>query len=66
MFADFWGAFDEFGGALGVGLDQELGDEFGADFDEFAEIGPACFVFSLHLEMRLMSLGVRLMSLGVG
>ena len=52
--------------SLGVGLKQELGDEFGCDFDEFDEFGGVFSVCFLHLEMRLMSLGERLMSLGVG
>ena len=33
--------------SLGVGLEQELGDEFGVDFDEFDEFGGAfvwCFL----------------------
>ena len=47
--------------SLGVGLERELGDEFGVGFDEFDEFG--CL---LHLEMRLMSLEMFLMSLGVG
>ena len=51
--------------SLGVRLEQELGDEFGGDFDDFDEFGVAFVVCLLHLEMCLMSLGVRLMSLGV-
>ena len=47
---------------LGAGLEQELGGEFGSGFDEFDEFGVAFVVCLLHLEMRLMSLGVRLMS----
>ena len=46
-------------------MEQELGDEFGVEFDEFDEFGCVFLVCSLHLEMRLMSLGVFLMSLGV-
>ena len=46
--------FDEFGRGLG----QELGNEFGVDFDEFDEFGGAFVVFFLDLEMCLMSLGV--------
>ena len=45
------------------GLEQELGDQFGVDFDEFDEFWGAFLVCLLHLEMRLMSLGVFLMSL---
>ena len=33
-------------------------DEFGGVFDEFDEFGGAFVVCLLHLEMRLMSLGV--------
>ena len=44
--------------SLCVGLDHELGDECGVDFDEFDEFGGALVVCLLHLEMRLMSLGV--------
>ena len=36
MFAEFGDAFDEFGVFL---MDQELGDEFGVEFDEFDEFG---------------------------
>ena len=43
--------------SLGVGLEQELGDEFGVDFDELDEFGGALVVWLLHLKMRLMSLG---------
>ena len=50
--------------SLGVGLEQDLGDEFEGDFDEFDEFGGAFVVCLLLLEMRLRSLGVRLMSLG--
>ena len=52
--------------SLGVGLGQELGDEFGVEFDEFDEFGGVFLVCSLHLGMRLMSLEMFLMSLGVG
>ena len=52
--------------SLGVGLEQELGDEFEGDVDEFDEIGCVFVVCLLHFGMCLMSLGVRLMSLGVG
>ena len=52
--------------SLAVGLEKELGDEFWGDFDEFDEFGVAFVVCVLSLEMRLMSLGVRLMSLGAG
>ena len=44
--------------SLGVGLEQELGDEFGVDFAEFDEFGGAFVVCLLHLKMRLMSLEV--------
>ena len=50
--------------SLGMGYEHELGDEFGGDFDEFDEFGSDFVVCSLHLEMRLMSLGGRVMSLG--
>ena len=43
--------------SLGVGLEQELGDGFGGDFDEFDEFGAAFSVCSLHLEMRSMNFG---------
>ena len=69
MLAAFGDAFDEFGGVFGefgVGLEQDLGNDFGVDFDEFDEFGGAFAVCLLRLELRLMSLGVRLMSLGVG
>ena len=62
-------AFDEFGVflmSLGVGLEQDLGNEFGVDFDEFDEFGGTCVVYLLRLEVCLMSLGVRSMTLGVG
>ena len=39
---------------LGVGLEQELGDEFGGVFDDFDEFGGAFVVFLLRLEMRLL------------
>ena len=42
MFARKGGACDEFGVRLmsfGVGLKQDLGDEFGGDFDECEEFG---------------------------
>ena len=42
--------------SVGVGLEQELGDELGVDFDEFDEFGGAFSVCSLGLELRLMSL----------
>ena len=71
MFVAFRDAVDEFffwGGlmSLGVGLERELGDEFGVDFDELDEFGGAVVVCLLHVEMRLMSLGVFLLTLGVG
>ena len=47
-----------------MGLEQGLGDEFEGDFDEFDEFGCPFAVCLLILRMRLMSLGVRLMSLG--
>ena len=50
--------------SLGWVWEKQLGDEFGVDFDEFDEFGGVFSVCLLHLEMRLMSLGVRLMSLG--
>ena len=52
--------------SLGVGLEQELGDEFEGDFDEFDELGGEFYVCLLTLGVRLMSLGVRSMTLGVG
>ena len=45
-------------------MNQELGDAFGGDFDEFDEFGVAFAVCLLHLGMRLMSLGVRKNELG--
>ena len=30
--------------SLGVGLGQELGDEFGVEFDEFGEFWGVCFL----------------------
>ena len=68
MFAAFGDAFDEFGGVFGefgVGLEQDLGHGFGVDFDEFDEFGGTCVVYLLRLEVRLMNLGVRSMTLGV-
>ena len=50
----------------GVGLEQELRDEFGGDFDEFDEFGGHFLVCLREKGLSLMSLGVRLMSLGVG
>ena len=52
--------------SLGVGLEQEVGDEFAGGFGEFDEFGGAFAVWLLTLGVRLMSLGVLLMSLGVG
>ena len=52
--------------SLGVGWEQELGDEFEGDVDEFDEFGGVVAVCLLHFGMCLMSLGVRLMSLAVG
>ena len=52
--------FDEFRVrlmTLAVGLEEELGDEFGGDFDEFDEFGG-------HFLVCLEEQGVRLMSLG--
>ena len=49
---------------VGVRLKQELGDEFGGDFDEFDEFGGR-FSCLREREVCLMSLGVLLMSLGV-
>ena len=50
--------------SLGVGLEEELGDELGGDFDEFDDSqGVFAEVF---LGGRLMSLGVLLLSLGMG
>ena len=43
--------------SLGVGLEHELGHDFGGDFDDFDEFGGAFAVCSLHLEMRSMNLG---------
>ena len=34
--------------SLGAGLEQELGDEFEGDFDEFDEVGGAFAVCLLH------------------
>ena len=61
--AAFGDAFDE---CLGVGLEPDLGNEFGVDFDEFDELGGTRVVYLLRLEVCLMSLGVRSMTLGVG
>ena len=44
--------------SLGVGWEQELGDEFEGDVDEFDEFGGVFAVCLLHFGMRLMSLGV--------
>ena len=55
--------------SLGVGLERELGDEFGVEFDEsdeFDEVGGPFSVCLLHSEMGLMSLEMFLVSLGVG
>ena len=49
-----------------MGLEQELGDEFGGNFDEFDEFGGQVLVRLREKEARLMSLGARLMSLGAG
>ena len=49
--------------SLGVRLKQELGDEFGGDFDEFDEFGGAFVVCLLILGVCLMNLGLCLMSL---
>ena len=46
--------------SLAVGLEQELGDEFGGDFDEFDEFGGHFLVCLREKAGRLMSLGVRL------
>ena len=51
--------------SLGVGLEEELGDEFGGDFDEFDEFGGHFLVCLREKKVCLMSLGVRLVSLGV-
>ena len=45
--------------------EQERGDEFGADFDEFDELGGHFLVCLREKGMRLLSLGV-VLSLGVG
>ena len=60
---EFDGDFDEFGRGF---ADSTFADEFGGDFDEFDEFGGAFVVCLLQLEVRLMRLGVFLMSLGVG
>ena len=39
--------------SLSVHLKQELGEEFGGDFDEFDEFGGAFSACLLYLEMRL-------------
>ena len=65
VFARKGEAFDEFG-ARGVGLEEELGDEFGSDFDEFDEFGGHFLVCLREKGLSLMSLGARLMSLGAG
>ena len=52
--------------SLGVGLEQELRDEFGGDFDEFDEFGGQFLVCLREKGLSLMSLGVRLVSLGAG
>ena len=69
MFSEFGGAFDEFGGAFcdfGCGFGSGgVEMSFGVDFDEFDEFGSAFAVCSWHLEMYLMSLGERCMSLDV-
>ena len=52
--------------SLGVRLEQGLGDEFGVDFDEFDEFGGHFLVCLRETGARLISLRVRLMSLGVG
>ena len=66
MFAAFGASFDEAGGAIDELGRGELGDAFGVEFDELDDFGCEFSVCSLHLEMRLMSLGERLMTLGVG
>ena len=43
--------------SLGVGWEQELGDEFEGDVDELDEFGGVFAVCLLHFGMRLMSLG---------
>ena len=52
--------------SLAVGLEEELAGEFGGDFDEFDEFGGHSLVCLREKETRLMSLGLLLMSLGVG
>ena len=51
--------------SLVVGLEQQLGDEFGGDHGEFDEFGGHCLVCLREKQVRLMSLGVCLMTLGV-
>ena len=51
--------------SLGVGLEEELRDEFGGDFDEFDEFGGYFLVCLREKGLSLMSLAMRLMSLGV-
>ena len=43
--------------SLGVGLEEELRDEFGGDFDEFDEFGGQFLVCSREKRLSLMSLG---------
>ena len=52
--------------SLAVGLEEEFGDEFGGDFDEFDEFGGHFFVCLRKKGVCLMSLGVRLVTLAVG
>ena len=49
-----------------MGLEQELRDEFGGDFDEFDEFGRHFLVCLREKGLSLMSLGVCLMSLALG
>ena len=52
--------------SLGVGLEQELGDEFGVDFDELDEFVWVCCVFAAFGDAFDEFGGVFFMSLGVG
>ena len=52
--------------SLGAGFEQELGDEFGGDCDEFDEFGVISLCVCDKRGMCLMRLGLRLMSLAVG
>ena len=49
-----------------MALEKGPGDAFGGDFDEFDECGGHFLVCLRDREVRLLSLGVRLVTLGVG